>query len=209
MHSINLTVTVSRTDIENQFKGVFSFKNESGDEVSYNYLISDPDDGDLNIEYSNDKDDFKIKGVPSKELIETLKEKQKWIFGLSINLLSKAIRNSQQMLLSQNTTDTLRAFGGDVSGQMQTSIQIDNEIGYQIVFGEEISENEKMAKETGIPIRFIRRAKYSSLSDYGNCTLEEAEKAYLSAPEEGEEPGDKTLLKIIKKIIELRSQVSA
>lgn len=209
MHVIDITVTASRTYVDNKFKGTVTFKNENGDEVSYNYLITDPDNSDVDLEYSNNKDSFQVKGTPSKELIEALKENQRWVFGLSINLLSRTIDNSQSMLLSQGTTDMMRVFGADASGQMSSQIQIDDENGYQLVFGEEITENQKLAKETGIPVRLIQKAKYSSLSDYGNCTLEEAEDAYEKAPDEGKEVGDKTLLKIIKKVVELRSQVPA
>lgn len=212
MHNVNLSITATRTDIDEQFKGTITFRNEAGDEVVYEYIATNPKAKEVNIKFSGRDDNFHIQGIPSKELIEKLTDKQKWIFGLSINLLSNVLDTRGDLLLSHETTQMMRMFQADASGKMSSSFGVEED-GYQFVFSKEISENRKLEeihKETGIPLPLLKRAKYSTLSQWKpGCTLEEAEEAYENAPEEGKEPGDKTLLQTIKSILHLKLNVEA
>lgn len=134
MHKIVIAVTATRTGTDNQFKGTITFTNERNDEVIFEYLSTNPKEPELNLEFSGNGEKFEIKGLPSKELIEKLKDNQKWIFGLSIGILSDTLENSDSMLLSHETTQLMRMFKADASGKMSTTVEVGDD-GYQFVFG--------------------------------------------------------------------------
>jgi hypothetical protein len=135
MNKIEISVTVSRTDIKDQFKGSITLKNGLN-EVKFNYLCTDPDE-DVNVEFSefsNGIEGFKLNGFPSKELFETLKENQKLIFAMSVNSLSEAISNTQDLSLSHEDIQILRMFGSDASGEINRTIEVGDKE-YSSLFG--------------------------------------------------------------------------
>lgn len=123
MHKVNISVTVSRTDINNQFKGIITFKNENK-ETSFDYLCTDPEGEQINLEFSTKNEKFGIKGIPSRELFETLSDNQKLIFAMSIEPISLVISNTRSLSLSHNSTRILRMYGGDASGEMNFPVEI-------------------------------------------------------------------------------------
>ena len=126
-------VTKSRTDIDNQFKGLITFKNENK-EVSFDYLWTDPDGPKIDLEFSNKAEKFEIKGIPTEELFKTLSDNQKLIFAMSFESLVSTISHTQNYSLSQKTTNLLRMFDGDVSAEMSFSIEV-GEKEYICLFG--------------------------------------------------------------------------
>jgi hypothetical protein len=133
MHRIEISVTISRTDIENQFKGVITFKNEAN-KVKFDYLCTNLKEEEINVELSNQTEKFNLKGIPSKELFETLTDNQKLIFAMSVGPLSDAILSNQSLSLSHETTQTLRMFGGDISGEINCTIEVGDKE-YSCLFG--------------------------------------------------------------------------
>ncbi len=132
MQQVNISVTAKRTDISNQFKGIITFKNEKGEEVKYNYLCTNPQNPETDILYSWETGQFHIKGIPNKELIESLADKEKCIFAFSIGLVSDVIENTSNML-SHRTTEMMRQFGGDIEGSANRDFKV-NEDGYNYLF---------------------------------------------------------------------------
>ena len=133
MHKVKISVTVSRTSIDNQFKGLITFKNENK-VTSFDYLCTDPEGEKVDLEFSTKIEKFGVKGIPSKELFEKLNDNQKLIFAMSIEPLSSTISNNRRLSLSQTSTEILRMFGGDVSGEMNFSIEV-GEKEYLCLFG--------------------------------------------------------------------------
>ncbi len=135
MKKVNISVTATRTDIDNQFKGVITFKDTEGTEgteVQYDYLCTNPQNAEVDILYSWENGKFHINGLPNKELIESLQDKEKCIFALSLTLVSDVIKNTSHML-SHNTTQLMRIFNGDMSGNADRNFEID-EKAYNYIF---------------------------------------------------------------------------
>lgn len=64
MRKIEIAVTANRTDVEHQFKGTITFKNEKNNEVILNYTATDPKEPEVNLEFSGDNEEFQMKGIP-------------------------------------------------------------------------------------------------------------------------------------------------
>ncbi len=131
MKKVNISVTCTRTDINNQFKGVITFTGTEGKKVEYDYLCTNPQNTEVDILYSCENEKFHIKGLPSEELIESLKDKEKCIFCLSLTLMADVINTSN--MLSHYTTQLMRKFNLDGSGEADENFEID-EKGYNFIF---------------------------------------------------------------------------
>lgn len=132
MKKVNISVTAKRTNTTNQFKGIITFKNEEDKEVKYNYLCTNPQNPEADILYSWETGQFHVKGIPSRELIESLTDREKCIFAFSIDLISDVIENTSNML-SHRTTEMMRQFGGDTEGSANRNFEV-NEDGYNYLF---------------------------------------------------------------------------
>lgn len=133
MYAVNISVTVSRADINNQFKGLITFKNENK-KLSFDYLCTGPDEKQIDIEFSNRERKFGVKGIPSKKLFKTLSGNQKLIFALSVEPLFSIISNTQNLSLSHKTTELLKMCCGEVSVEMDFNIEV-GEKEYLSLFG--------------------------------------------------------------------------
>lgn len=206
MKKITLFATAGRTAVENQFKGNVTFTNEEGDQVKVGYVCRDPESTVVDVLFTENGKSFHVKGIPTVELFNPFTERQRWICFLSMNLVPETIE--QAKMLSHSTTQMMRLFDADMSASGSSTGEIKENM-HQDIFGAEILENQKLVKiqqETGVPMRLLKRAKYSSFPDWGaDLTLEEVEEAYETAPEEGEEKEDIKLLSIIKRLIVLKS----
>jgi hypothetical protein len=127
MKKIDLSVIAIRTDIDNQFKGTITFKDAKNKQV-FEYLNNNPKSQKVDIEYYQGEE-----GIPTPAILEPLTERQKWVFGLSIETLAQTIENSSDFSLSHSTTEALRMFGGDAQGKMSTSFEIDEDA-YKLIF---------------------------------------------------------------------------
>ena len=138
MRKINLLVTATRTDVDNQFKGTITFENEQNDKVSFEYICSNPDK-QIDIKFSNKNENFHVKGLPSRELFDGLKDNQKWISALSINLILLTIENSENILSSRNVARLKTMLNADATGKMSDSLEVEEDA-YQFVFGNKIAK---------------------------------------------------------------------
>lgn len=134
MEKIHVSVTAARTDVDNQFKGTITFRNEKSEELVIGYVDSSPSDEIYDLEFSDKDEKFEIKGKPSREIFDAMSNKQKYIIGLSFELLAKTIQNSKNLGLSNQTTQMLRAFNGDASGKMESTLEVDEDC-YKGIFG--------------------------------------------------------------------------
>ena len=137
MRKINLLVTATRTDVDNQFKGTITFENEQNDKVSFEYFCAT--DKQIDIKFSNKDENFHVKGPPSKELFDGLKDNQKWISALSINLILLTIENSENILSSHNVARLKTMLNADATGKMSDSLEVEEDA-YQFVFGNKIAK---------------------------------------------------------------------
>lgn len=206
MKKITLFATAVRTSVENQFKGDVTFTNEDGDQIKVGYVCNDPESTIVDILFTEKGESFHVNGIPCVELFTPFTDRQRWLSFLSLNLVPGTI--DQAKMLSHSTTKMLRLFDADMSASGGSTGEINDNM-HQGLFGAEIFENQKLVKiqkETGVPLRLLKRAKYSSFPEWGSSlTLEEVEIAYETAPEEGEEKDDVKLLSIIKRLIALKS----
>lgn len=124
---ITIKVAVARGETEGHFKGTVTFKDDEYKEILYNFLIINPDDQEVDAKFWNDTDSFHLKGMPSEALIASMTERQRLILSLSFEIMNDAIAETQKLSLSQQTTNLLREYGGDVSGGMQTSCNLNDE----------------------------------------------------------------------------------
>jgi hypothetical protein len=133
MKKVKLSATAGRTSTAGQFKGMITFKNEINKEVSFEYLCNNPENERLDLKFSNKNEEFSVKGLPSRELFESLAENQKCVLALSVEPIINAIQQSKT--LSSDTTQMLRCYGGNVSGVAEMSADI-NEKMYSLLFSE-------------------------------------------------------------------------
>jgi hypothetical protein len=133
MYKVAIAITATRSDINNQFKGVITFKDEKNQATSFDYVCTNPKNEYVDIEYSGTNENFQIKGLPTKELIDGLKENQKLIFCLSIGLLVSVLDNAERFSLSHKSTQLMRQYGADASSMMEQTVEIEED-GYQYLF---------------------------------------------------------------------------
>jgi len=203
---IKLFATAFRTSVDDQFKGEFTVTNEIGDQVKIEYICTNPESELVDLYFTEKDESFHLKGIPSVELFSPFTDRQKWIITFYMNLVPETIYHAK--VLSHDTTQIMRLFESDISASGSVTLEIPDNV-YQGIFEAEILENQKLEtiqKKTGVPLRLLKKAKYSSFPDWGaNLTLDEVEKAYENAPEEGEEKEDVKLLSIVKRLIALKS----
>lgn len=123
MYKIIISVTVSKTDIANQFKGKITFK--SGNKVTlFDYLYIDPDGKKINLKFSNENGEFGVDGIPSKELCEGISSNQKLILAMSFYALTSAISRTEMLIM----------FDGDIPEEMNSFIKVEGKE-YLCLFG--------------------------------------------------------------------------
>jgi hypothetical protein len=203
---VKLFANAVRTSKEDQFKGYVTFTNQDGDQVKVDYICTNPESTMVDLLFTEKGESFHFNGVPSEELLIPFPDRQKWICFLTMSLVPGAIDLAK--MLSHDTTQMMRLFEPDMSASGGCTGEINKKM-YQDLFGAEILDNEKLVviqKETGVPLRLLKKAKYSSFPEWGlDLTLKEVEEEFINAPEEGQEKDDVELLSIIKRLITLKS----
>lgn len=146
MQEIKLLVTATGTDVDNQFKGAITFKNEQNEGVSFGYLCINPKNEEIDLKIYSKDEKFCIKGIISKELFNKLNEKQRLIFGLSADLVLDTIDHHEKMSSHYSMNQMMKSFGVDMHQEMSVSYEIDDNA-YLLIFNEESLKEDKVKKQ--------------------------------------------------------------
>ena len=135
---VNVSVTASATEVSKQFKGILIFKNEQKKEIKFDYLCIDHKNSmheHIDIKFSNEKENFHIKGVPSDELINKFNEKEQLVVFLSSLLLRDAIYRVKDFLRMSyaNIPQMKKMYKKDSPIKVSESFSL-TEIGYKLIF---------------------------------------------------------------------------
>lgn len=109
MVKIVISFTTEKDNVDEQFKGVITFKSEEGEEISFRYTWKSPDECensvDINITFSNESENFNINKKFFIEQYKKLTERQQIVLGLSMMILPDMI--DQVKILKTSTSDTI------------------------------------------------------------------------------------------------------